>query len=111
MHVAPPGERTRTGRAGRWKNPGFVAIRRVDTEKLNGANFKDLLARGFHHPLTKFSEQLTVRVFPAYVCKALRLKAETSGAVLEIFAYDRHGEVGYFQDLYIPPNGRPLQIS
>jgi hypothetical protein len=45
------------------------------------------------------------------VCKALRLKAKTSGAVLEIFAYDRRGEVGYFQDLYIPPNSRPLQIS
>ncbi|WP_367838507.1 GntR family transcriptional regulator [Paraburkholderia sp. DGU8] len=89
----------------------FPELATLDTEKLNGANFKDLLAREFHHPLTKFSEQLAVRVFPAYVCKALRLKAGTSGAVLEIFAYDRRGEVVYFQDLYIPPNSRPLQIS
>lgn len=89
----------------------FPELATLDTEKLNGANFKDLLAREFHHPLSRFSEKLAVRRFPPYVCKAIKVKAETSGAVMEIFAYDRHGDAMYFQDLFIPPNERRLQVT
>jgi hypothetical protein len=30
--------------------------------------------------------------------------------VLEIYAYDRRGDAVYFQDLFLPPNQRRLQI-
>ena len=89
----------------------FPKLTTLETKKLNGANFKDLLAREFHHPLTKFSEQLSVRAFPAYVCKAIKVEPDTSGCVMEIFGYDRRGDAMYFQDLFIPPNGRRLQVS
>lgn len=88
----------------------FPELAALDTEKLNGANFKDLLAREFHRPPARFSEQLSVREFPAYVCKAARLAPATCGSVLEIYAYDRRGDAVYFQDLFIPPNQRRLQI-
>ncbi len=29
---------------------------------------------------------------------------------MEIYAYDREGEGVYFQDLFIPPNGRRLAV-
>lgn len=89
----------------------FPQLVTLETNKLNGANMKDLLAQEFHHPLARFSEQLAVRVFPDYVCKAVKVKPKTSGGVLEIVAYDVYGEVMYFQDLFIPPNGRRLAIT
>ena len=89
----------------------FPELMTLDAEKLKGANFKDLLAREFRHPLRKFSEALSVRTFPDYVCKAIKVKNETSGGVLEIFAFDRSGDAMYFQDLFIPPNDRRLVIS
>ena len=49
-------------------------------------------------------------MFPGYVCKAIKVKPATSGGVMEIFAYDRKGEGVYFQDLFIPPNGRRLYV-
>lgn len=88
----------------------FPGLADVEIEKLSNINFKDLLSREFHHPLARFSEILSVRVFPAYVCKGIKVKPETSGGVMEIFAYDREGEGVYFQDLFIPPNDRRLAV-
>jgi GntR family transcriptional regulator len=88
----------------------FPRLAEVDAEALSNINFKDLLMREFHHPLARFSEMLSVRGFPDYVCKAIKLKPDTSGAVMEIFAYDRQGEGVYFQDLFIPPNNRRLFV-
>jgi hypothetical protein len=53
---------------------------------------------------------LSVRSFPDYVCKAIKVKPGTSGGVMEIFAYDRQGDGVYFQDLFIPPNDRRLFV-
>lgn len=88
----------------------FPKFAEVKLDALSNINFKDLLAREFHHPLARFSEKLSVRSFPAYVCKAIKTKPATSGGVMEIFAYDRQGEGVYFQDLFIPPNERRLFV-
>jgi GntR family transcriptional regulator len=79
--------------------------------KLSGVNMKDLIAREHHVPLTRFSENLVVSVFPAHVCTAIGVKAKTSGAVLEIVARDRQGDAVYFQELFIPPTERRLFIA
>lgn len=89
----------------------FPQLVTLETNKLNGANMKDLLAQEFHHPLAGFAEQLSVRVFPDYVCKAIKVSCGTSGGVLEIVASDIRGDVMYFQDLFIPPNRRRLLIT
>ena len=79
--------------------------------KLSGVNMKDLIAREHHVPLTRFSENLVVSVFPPHVCEAIGVKARTAGAVLEIVARSRQGDAVYFQDLFIPPNERRLFIA
>lgn len=88
----------------------FPQLVEVALDTLSNINLKDLLAREFHHPLAKFSEMLSVRQFPDYVCSAIKAKPATSGGVMEIFAYDRQGEGVYFQDLFIPPNNRRLVV-
>ena len=87
------------------------ALAKASPAKLNSANLKDLIAREHHVALARFSETLGVRAFPADVCAAIGVKPRTSGAVLEIVAYDRHGQAVYFQDLFIPPTERRLFIS
>ena len=89
----------------------FPAVETMPLAKFNGVNFKNLLAREFHDAPAKFSETLSVRVFPAHVCKALKQRSGMSGAVIEIVAYDRRGAALYFQDLWIPPNGRKLVVG
>lgn len=89
----------------------FPGLAEVAPDKLSNINFKDLLAREFHHPLARFSELLTVKEFPSHVCTALKLKPHAVGGVMEIFAWDRQGEGVYFQDLFIPPNARRLLVA
>lgn len=89
----------------------FPALARLPLAGLRGVNFKDLLAREYHLQLSRFSENLTVTVFPLYVCKAIGVRRGTSGAVLEIVARDRQGDPVYFQDLYIPPTPRRLLVA
>jgi DNA-binding GntR family transcriptional regulator len=88
----------------------FAKLAEVEAGKLSNINFKDLLSREFDHPPSRFSEMLSVRRFPEHVCEAIKVKPATSGAVMEIFAYDRQGEGVYFQDLFIPPNNRRLSV-
>lgn len=87
------------------------ALAKAPAAKLNGANLKDLITREQHVPLTRFSENLAVRVFPTHVCEAIDVKLKTSGAVLEIVARDRQGDAVYFQELFIPPTRRRLRIA
>ncbi len=88
----------------------FPAINSLALDAFNGINFKNLFTRDFHHAPARFTEALRISVFPAYVCKALRVKAATAGGVVNITAYDRRGEALYFQDLWIPPNHRQLVL-
>jgi GntR family transcriptional regulator len=87
------------------------ALAKAPAAKLNGANLKDLITREQHVPLTRFSENLAVSVFPTHVCEAIDVKVKTSGAVLEIVARDKQGDAIYFQELFIPPARRRLHIA
>jgi GntR family transcriptional regulator len=82
----------------------------MSMKQLNGMNFKELLTCELGNPLSRFSESPSVRSFPDYVRKAIKVRAKTSGAVLQIVAYDQRGDAIYFQDLFIPPNGSRLVV-
>ena len=87
------------------------ALATAPAAKLSGVNMKELIARAHHVPLTRFSENLVVSVFPSHVCVAIGVKPRTSGAVLEIVGRDRQGDAVYFQELFIPPTERRLFIA
>lgn len=89
----------------------FPTLGEIPLSKLNGVNFKELIPREYHLPLTRFSENLAVTVFPDHVCKSINVKRRTSGAVLEIVARDSTGDPVYFQDLFIPPNRWRLFVA
>ena len=89
----------------------FPALEKVPLKKLNGANLKELLARDYHRPVTRFTETLSVAVIAPAMCKALKVARNSAGAVLEIIAHDRRGDAVYFQSLHIPPNPRRLVLG
>ena len=86
-------------------------LTQADAASLSGVNVKALIARDLHISLARFTETMQVAAFPDYVCEAIAVRRGTSGAVLQIAARDRAGEVVYFQDLWIPPTRRRLFIA
>lgn len=83
----------------------------IDAKALNGVSIKDLLSRELHLHISRYSQKLSIRCFPDYVCKAIKARPKTSGGVMELVAYDRRGEAVYFQDFFIPPNPRRLLVG
>lgn len=95
-----------------WLPAGaFERLESMSLKELSGVNLKDLLAREYHRPATRFAEKLLIGTLLPAACKALKLPARTSGATLEIAASDRRGDPVYFQALYIPPNARRLVLG
>jgi GntR family transcriptional regulator len=95
-----------------FEAPRFPALaRKMPVRALTGVNFKDLLSRDYHVTLRRFSETLSVRAFPDYVCRAQDVPLKSSGAVLDIVAYAPGGDAVYFQDLFVPPNERRLIVT
>jgi GntR family transcriptional regulator len=83
----------------------------VDAKALKGVSIKDLLSRELHIYISRYSQNLSIRSFPGYVCKTIKVRPKTSGGVIELVAYDRRGEAVYFQDFFIPPNTRRLLLG
>lgn len=95
-----------------WLPAGaFPQLHDMPLKQLSGVNLKDLLAREYNRPATRFAEKLAITDLPPAACKALKLPRKSTGAVLEIAASDRRGDPVYFQALYIPPNPRKLVLG
>jgi hypothetical protein len=47
------------------------ALAKAAAAKLSGVNLKELIAREHDVPLTRFSENMLVSVFPPHVCEAI----------------------------------------
>lgn len=86
-------------------------LARAPATKLERVNVKALIASEHHVSLARFAETMSVQTFPDAVCEAIGVKRRTSGAVLEIIAYDRKGDTAYLQDLFVPPAPRRLFIA
>ena len=89
----------------------FPELTSIDTAKLNGVSFKDLLFRRYRQRTASYTEQMSVQALPAFVTQALKLPKGTVGARLDIVARDTRGDAIYVQYAYIPPNARQLLMS
>jgi DNA-binding GntR family transcriptional regulator len=89
----------------------FPLLEEVPLDQLNGVNLKEILEREYRRPATRFTEKLAVSTFSPAICKAMKIPKGSSGAVLEISAFDRRGEAVYFQSLFIPPSDRKLVLG
>ena len=89
----------------------FPELASIDTAKLNGVSFKDLLSRKYHQPAASYTERMSIQPLPVFVIEALKLPRGTVGARLDIVATDRSGDAIYLQHAYIPPNGHQLLMQ
>jgi GntR family transcriptional regulator len=84
---------------------------KIPHRKLAGANFKDLIDHECGLAVKKFVHNLRVEAFDESTSKLVDCVNNTTGTVLEAIALSDMQITLYFQELYIPPNGRTLLIS
>jgi DNA-binding GntR family transcriptional regulator len=87
------------------------AFARMPVRKLCGENFKEIIWRESHQPVSRFTQHLSSVVFPPEVARATGAKRGTQGLLLEARAYLNGDSPIYFQQLYIPSNTRRLHLA
>lgn len=79
-------------------------------EELEGSNFRSILHEEFNVAITTMSHSFRVEGFPGDVCDAIGVSGNTAGMVYEILARSASLSAVYYQEIFIPPNKRRLQI-
>jgi GntR family transcriptional regulator len=79
--------------------------------ELDGANFKAILAREFGLPVTHFAQTVAATRFDDAVCRAIQVGRGTVGMLLQVVASTGRGRHIYYQELFVPPSRRQLQVS
>lgn len=80
-------------------------------KELEGANFMWALARELNLPITHVTRNLRMTTFPRKVCRAIEMAEDTVGLFLSFIVHIGRGNALYYQEFYIPPNGRTLHLS
>ena len=87
------------------------AFARLPERKLSGENFKEIIWRESAQPIGRISQFLSTLALPRTVCRALGVRAGSSGQLLEVSAFVGRDSPIYYQELYIPPNARRLHLA
>lgn len=92
-----------------YVDPGRIpAFALLPVRRLCGENFKEIIWRESRQPVSRITQNLSSVAFPREAAKATGRKR---GLLLEAGAYLSGDSPIYFQRLYIPPNGRKLQLA
>ncbi|MGE0806565.1 MAG: GntR family transcriptional regulator [Burkholderiaceae bacterium] len=79
--------------------------------ELNGTNFRTLIARECHLPITHITRDLRMMEFAADICAALGKPPPLTGIYLYAIARAGQGRSIYYQEYFIPPTPRFLHFS
>ncbi len=89
----------------------FAKMLKLPTREINAANLKTLIQRIFQLTITQISQCLAFTEFPTEIAKAIDTAPNATGIRMECLAKAGPSLVVYYQELYIPPNGRRLVVS
>jgi DNA-binding GntR family transcriptional regulator len=84
---------------------------RLPIDTLDAANFKLVMSRELRLPITEIEQQARVQPFPRRICAAIEIPPGTVGLKLEVAARAGSASFIYYQEIYIPPNRRALDIQ
>lgn len=78
--------------------------------KLNGVNFKAMIARELNVPITRIGHFLRATLFDESVAQVLNVKVRTAGIFMQAVAHMGQKACVYYQEFFIPPTHRMLSI-
>ncbi|MGH8680519.1 MAG: GntR family transcriptional regulator [Burkholderiales bacterium] len=88
--------------------PAFASL---PAKKLSGENFKEIIWRESGLPIGRIAQFLSRLRLPQAIGRAIGVSTGVAGQRLEIYAFAGKESPLYYQELYIPPNGRRLHLA
>jgi GntR family transcriptional regulator len=89
----------------------FPELAEQPVEALHGTNLKTLIAQRYHMPVHKIRQRMRFETVPSWVASSCQWPAGAPASILNVVAYSFEGEPMYYQDYYIPPTSRTLDLG
>jgi len=78
--------------------------------QLHGASLVELLGERFNAPVLRTVQRMQIAALPAVACRISDIPDDTVGMVWEVLAYSYRDSPVTYQSIYLPPNGRRLEV-
>lgn len=78
--------------------------------ELDGANFMSIIEAECRLPITDVTKLMRFQSWGPEICELLREQCGTSGLLVQVIAMAGRDTCIFYQELFIPPNGRVLQF-
>jgi len=88
----------------------FDSLMEYDLKEFEGVHLRDLIQQNFGRPTNRVVERVAAETFPDAVCRWLDMPFYSMGLVCQILGYTYKDKPLSFQQLFVPPNVRPLEI-
>jgi GntR family transcriptional regulator len=88
----------------------FDALMNDDLIQFEGVHLRCIIQQRWGISTQKVTERVVAETFPEAICRWLRIPYYSMGLVAQILAYTYKDKPLSFQQLFVPPNARPLEI-
>lgn len=88
----------------------FDALMDYELEEFEGVHLRNIIQQRFGMSTNRVTERVVAETFPDPVCRWLDMPFYSQGLVCQILAYTHKDKPLSFQQLFVPPNVRPLEI-
>ena len=89
----------------------FSEFKKLSLKKLSGENFKDIIWNNTHQPVGRLIQYLEMKLPPKDIQQKLKIKVGTMCQFLQVLAYIGQNQPLYYQEIWIPPNSRKLDLA
>lgn len=88
----------------------FSPLLEMPLDELHGVNFKHVLSKHFNAPTFHVLQHIRCVSMPIKVCDAIGVARDTYGLRIEVFGRTYRDAPLSYQVIYVPPNGRRLEM-
>ena len=88
----------------------FDALMDDDPKQLEGVHLRHVIQQRWGMSTQKVTERVVAETFPEAICRWLQMPYYSMGLVAQILDYTHKNKPLFFQQLFVPPNVRPLEI-
>ncbi|MCZ6828015.1 MAG: GntR family transcriptional regulator [Gammaproteobacteria bacterium] len=88
----------------------FGSLMEYDLNEFEGVHLRSIIQQRFRKSTTRVIERVAAETFPDAICRWLEVPFYSQGLVCQILGYTYNDKPLSFQQLFVPPNVRPLEI-
>jgi len=92
------------------RDSDFAPLMNLQFSEFEGAHIRNIIKQHFGKSTQRVVERVSADTFPDTVCRWLNMPLQSMGLICQVLGYTYKDRPLSFQQLFVPPNARPLEI-